>query len=51
MLPIANVNLPTLDRQVISQYLAISVCRITSDDLAIKEAKLIAIKMMLVHVI
>ncbi len=48
---IANVTLATLDRQIVNNNLAISVCRITSNDLAIKEAKLLAIKMMLVHVI
>ncbi len=42
-----NVNLTTLDCQIVSKKLAISVRRITSTDLAIKEAKLLAIKMML----
>jgi hypothetical protein len=45
------VDLATLARQIVSKYLAIYVCQITSNDLAIKEAKLLAIKMMLVHVI
>ena len=43
---IAN-NLATLDRQIVSKNLAISFRRTKSDDLAIKEAKLLAIKMML----
>jgi hypothetical protein len=47
---IANMNLATLDQQIVSKYLAIHVCQITSNDLA-KEAKLLAIKMTLVHVI
>ncbi len=36
-LPYANINLATRYRQVVSEYLATSVCRTTSDDLAIKE--------------
>ncbi len=42
-----NVNLGTLDHQIVSKNLAISVCRTPSDDLAILEAKLLAIKMTL----
>ncbi len=42
-----NVNLATLDRQIISKNLAISARRTPSNDLAILEAKLLAIKMML----
>jgi hypothetical protein len=40
-------NLATIDRQIVSKNLAISVCRTKSNNLAIKEAKLLAIKMML----
>ncbi len=42
-----NVNLATLDHQIVSKNLAISVRRTPSDDLAILEAKLLAIKMTL----
>jgi hypothetical protein len=42
-----NVNLGTLDCQIVSKNLAISVCRTPSDDLAILEAKSLAIKMTL----
>ncbi len=42
-----NVNLATLDCQIVSENLAISVRRTPSDDLAILEAKLLAIKKML----
>jgi hypothetical protein len=45
------MNLVTLKRQIVRKYLAIYVCQITGKDLAIKEAKLLAIKMTLVHVI
>jgi hypothetical protein len=31
------MNLVTLERQIISEYLAIHVCQITSNDLAVKE--------------
>jgi hypothetical protein len=41
------MNLATLDCQIVSKNSAISVCRITSNNLAVKEAKLPAIKMML----
>jgi hypothetical protein len=36
MLLIANMNLATLGRQIVSEYLAIHGCQITSDDLATK---------------
>ncbi len=42
-----NMNLATLDCQIVSKNSAISVRRTPSDDLAILEAKLLAIKMML----
>ncbi len=42
-----NMNLATLDCQMVSKNVAITVCRITSNDLAIKEAKSQRIKMML----
>ncbi len=42
-----NVNLATLDRQIVSENLGISVRRTPSNDLAILEAKLLAIKMTL----
>jgi hypothetical protein len=42
-----NGNLATIDCQVVSANLAIFVRRTKSDVLAIKEAKLLAIKMML----
>jgi hypothetical protein len=42
-----NVNLATLDCQIIGKNLAISARRTPSNDLAILEAKLLAIKMML----
>jgi hypothetical protein len=42
-----NVNLATLDHQIVSKNLAISACRTPSNDLAILEAKLLAIKMTL----
>jgi hypothetical protein len=42
-----NVNLATLDCQIVSKNLAISARRTPTDDLAILEAKLLAIKMML----
>ncbi len=45
------MNLVTLERQIVSKYLAINVHQITSNNLAIKEAQLLAIKMALVHVI
>jgi hypothetical protein len=51
MLLIAKTNLATLDRQILSKYLAIHGRQITSNDLAMKNSKLLAIKMMLVHVI
>jgi hypothetical protein len=41
------VNLATIDQQIVSKKLAISVRQTKSDDLAIKEAKLLAIKMTL----
>jgi hypothetical protein len=44
---IANVNLATLDCQIVSENLGISVRRTKSKDLAILEAKLLAIKMTL----
>jgi hypothetical protein len=34
------VNLATLDHQIVSEYLAIHVCQITSNDLAIKEVQI-----------
>ncbi len=42
-----NTNLVTLDCQIVSKNLAISACRTPSNDLAILEAKLLAIKMTL----
>ncbi len=42
-----NLNLATLDCQIVSKNLAISVCRTPSNNLAILEAKLLAIKMTL----
>ncbi len=51
MLLIANMNLATLDCQIISKYLAIHGLQNTSDDLATKNSKSLAIKMTLVHVI
>jgi hypothetical protein len=42
-----NVNFLTLDCQILSKNLAISVRRTPSKDLAILEAKLLAIKMAL----
>ena len=42
-----NVNLATLDCQIVSENLAIYVRRTQSDNLAILEAKLLAIRMML----
>jgi hypothetical protein len=47
MLPNHQYNLATLDCQIVSDYLAISFHRTKSDDLAIKEVKSLAIKMML----
>jgi hypothetical protein len=44
MLPNCQYNLATLDRQIVSKNLAISFCRTKSNDLAILEAKLLAIK-------
>ncbi len=37
---LANVNLETLELQIVSKYLAIHVCQITSNDLAIKEVQI-----------
>jgi hypothetical protein len=34
------VNLATLDGQIVSKNLAVSVCRITSNDLEIKETQI-----------
>ncbi len=34
------MNLATLERQIVSKYLAINVCQITSDNLAIKEVQI-----------
>ncbi len=51
MLLIANMNLVTLDHHIISKYLAIHGRQITSNNLAMKYSKSLAIKMMLVHVI
>jgi hypothetical protein len=45
------VNLATVDCQITIEYLAIHGRQITSNDLAINEAKLLAIKMTLVNVI
>jgi hypothetical protein len=42
-----NVNLATLDPQIVSKNLAISARRTPSNNLAILEAKLLAIKMTL----
>jgi hypothetical protein len=47
MLPNRQYNLATIDRQIISKDLAIPVRRTKSNILAIKEAKLLAIKMTL----
>ncbi len=44
---IANLSLATLDHQIVSKNLAIYVCWITSNDLAIEEVKLLTIKMIL----
>jgi hypothetical protein len=44
MLPNCQYNLATLNCQIVSKNLAISVRRTKSDDLAILEAKLLAIK-------
>jgi hypothetical protein len=41
------MNLATLDRQIVSKNLAIPVCRTKGDDLAVLEAKPLAIKMTL----
>jgi hypothetical protein len=34
------MNLAKLERQIVSEYLAIYVCQITSNDLAIKEVQI-----------
>ncbi len=34
------MNLATLEHQIVSEYLAIHVCHITSDNLAIKEVQI-----------
>jgi hypothetical protein len=34
------MNLATVDHQIVSEYLAIHVCQITSNDLAIKEVQI-----------
>jgi hypothetical protein len=47
MLPNCQYNLATLDRQIVSKNLAISFCRTKSNDLVIKEAKTLAVKMTL----
>jgi hypothetical protein len=47
MLPNCHVNLAPIDCQIVSKNLAVSFCRTKRDDLAILEAKLLAIKMML----
>jgi hypothetical protein len=47
MSPNRHVNLATIDHQIISKNLAISFCRIPSNNLAILEAKLLAIKITL----
>jgi hypothetical protein len=47
MLPNRQYNLVTIGRQIVSKNLAISFRRTKSDDLAILEAKLLAIKAML----
>jgi hypothetical protein len=47
MLPNRHFNLATIDRHIVSEYLAISVRRTKSNELAILEAKLLGIKMML----
>jgi hypothetical protein len=47
MSPNCQYSLATLDHQIISKNLAISFCWTTSNDFAINEAKLLAIKMML----
>jgi hypothetical protein len=44
MSPNCQHNLVTLDCQIVSENLGISVRRTKSDDLAIKEAKMLAIK-------
>jgi hypothetical protein len=44
MLPNCQYNLATLDCQIVSKNLAISFRRTKNDDLAIKEAKSLAIK-------
>jgi hypothetical protein len=46
MLPNRQYNLAIIDPQIVSKNLAISVCQTKSDNLAIKEAKLLEIKMM-----
>jgi hypothetical protein len=47
MLPNRQYNLATLDCQIVSENLAIYVHRTKSNDLAIKEAKSLVIKMTL----
>jgi hypothetical protein len=47
MSPNNHVNLATIERQIVSKNLAISFHWTKSDDLAMLEAKLLAIKMML----
>jgi hypothetical protein len=51
MLLITNMNVATLDCQIISKYVAIDGRQITSNHLATKNSKSLAIKMTLVHVI
>ncbi len=45
------MHLATVDRQIVSEYLALHGRQITSNNLATKKSKSLAIKMMLVHVI
>jgi hypothetical protein len=47
MLPIRPREFSNIDQQIVSKNSAISVCLITSKDLAMLEAKLLRIKMML----
>jgi hypothetical protein len=49
MSPNCQYNLVTIDRQIVSKNLAISFRRTKSNDLAILEAKLLAIKATLIN--
>jgi hypothetical protein len=45
------MHLASLERQIVSEALAIPNCKIASNDLAKENAKLLAIKMILAHII